>query len=886
MATSPSSPRNFFFSFPFYLLCLLPVQVLSCGMSTHIDIGHQAINWFKDARNNTDYREIILKNQDAFIAGNPYPDAMYSSLCYSGRFHSISEDTHWAPFLNATVNYIRKKYPKPWDQETEKLVAFTLGFVSHQVADVTWHSLGITQGFLTTMGDVNFFGSFSAAHPVGDIGGDMVASFEGDTSQLPSGFKEWYLPSRDLEEIYLEYYGEKKITREEIEICSATVLLAWIGEQTAGAKLVAEFSKQSPFLVEDFHTYFQGGVADMAGWSVILWHRTIDMLEHGTGTCTIPKSPLFINCNKTDRFVTQLKEAQLKENLKNPGTVLLRPGVHKKVNLSDINIRQSERGSYFSFSKSFKSKIKKDVKGMSKSCFECQKSHPRVTVHKNKADEGMTTTYVQYSSSVPYARAGWSLVYGNFSGTSLSLVVGAPGYGIPGNSQNGRIYLVTSNTQSGLPDKDLNLDSNADMIIDGTVENGRFGTALAVVDLNRDGIDDLAVSAPSTGANALQYLGTVYVFYGLKQKELSLQPSLTIHGNETYYNLGTSLLGADVDSDGFKDLIIGSPYAPEGGPQRGSVAVFLAKTKRKPGAEITVHEADWLHVGEQNYSWFGSSLTVADITGRQFLLVGAPTFRLCAYKNCSYSKDDIQSVGKVYVFQISQLKSLQPLATITGTETFMKLGTALAVGNPYNADKENANDIMLAVSASTQSIEGSMLHYELPIEFDQAGAVYIINLTTVLRLGKDVTLTDIKYNAVFEGDRSFARYGWSLSLTDINQDGIKDLLFSAPFRTNDLTEEIHGAEEGGLFIFYGRNSFPSGNATRNCLEVDPCPEEKASMMVKSFQERSRLGSTFVSITTPNPTTNNLVISSPRSSSEAFHAGSVHVIHLTKNRGKL
>ena len=90
-------------------------------------------------------------------------------------------------------------------------------------------------------------------------------------------------------------------------------------------------------------------------------------------------------------------------------------------------------------------------------------------------------------------------MYGNFSGTSLSLVVGAPGYGIPGNSQNGRIYLVTSNTQSGLPDKDLNLDSNADMIIDGTVENGRFGTALAVVDLNRDGIDDLAVSAPSTG---------------------------------------------------------------------------------------------------------------------------------------------------------------------------------------------------------------------------------------------------------------------------------------------------------------------------------------------------------------------------------------------------
>ena len=99
-----------------FLLLFVTARVYCCGMSTHIDIAHQAINWFKDARNGTDYREIILKHQDAFIAGNPYPDSMYSSFCYSGKFHSIAEDTHWSPFLNATVNYIRKKYPKPWDQ--------------------------------------------------------------------------------------------------------------------------------------------------------------------------------------------------------------------------------------------------------------------------------------------------------------------------------------------------------------------------------------------------------------------------------------------------------------------------------------------------------------------------------------------------------------------------------------------------------------------------------------------------------------------------------------------------------------------------------------------------------------------------------------------------
>ena len=40
------------------------------------------------------------------------------------------------------------------------------------------------------------------------------------------------------------------------------------------------------------------------------------------------------------------------------------------------------------------------------------------------------------------------------------------------------------------------------------------------------------------------------------------------------------------------------------------------------------------------------------------------------------------------------------MATITGSETFMKLGTSLAVGNPY---RHGDDDNMLAVSAATQS---------------------------------------------------------------------------------------------------------------------------------------------------------------------------------------
>lgn len=549
---------------------------------------------------------------------------MYSGLCFKGKFHEVAEDTHWAPFLNATVRYIRKKYPKPWDQETEKLVAFTLGFVSHQVADVTWHSLGIDQGFLTTMGDVNFFGSFPAAHNVGDIGGDMVASFEGDTRNITASINKWYVPSGDLEDIYLEYYGEKKINKDEIELCTALLLLGWIGEHFGGAKLFSKYSKTSPFLMENLHSYFQGGVADMAAWSVLLWHKTIDMLEHGTDVCTIPHSPLFISCNKSDP-ATVLSRRQFDKKLKNPGTVTPAE-ILKLVDFSDINFKQTKRGTYFSLSESLHKKMLKN-KNVSRGCHGSQNCHLRETSSENRVDQETLSKSAEYSSSVPYARLGWSLAYGNFNGQNISLVIGAPGYGTPGNSQHGRVYLVTSDANSGLPDKDLDLDASADMILDGTVENGRFGTALAAVDFNKDGVDDLAVSAPATGANDLQYTGTVYIFFGTKGEGLIHHPSVTIHGNGTYYNLGTSLLGADINGDGFKDLIIGSPYAPEGGPQRGSIAVFLAKTHMKPGLDVSVHSADQMAVGEQNYSWFGYSMTVTKESGKIVLLVGAPTFR-------------------------------------------------------------------------------------------------------------------------------------------------------------------------------------------------------------------------------------------------------------------
>ncbi|NWR71967.1 PHLD phospholipase, partial [Centropus unirufus] len=106
--------------------------------------------------------------------------------------------------------------------------------------------------------------------------------------------------------------------------------------------------------------------------------------------------------------------------------------------------------------------------------------------------------------------------------------------------------------------------------------SGRFGSALAVLDFNEDGVRDLAIGAPSVGSQFLTYKGAVYVYFGTEGGALPPQPNLTITCQYSYCNLGWSLLAADIDGDGNADLVVGSPYAPGGGQQRGFVVAFYS----------------------------------------------------------------------------------------------------------------------------------------------------------------------------------------------------------------------------------------------------------------------------------------------------------------------
>jgi glycosylphosphatidylinositol phospholipase D len=148
------------------------------------------------------------------------------------------------------------------------------------MADVTWHSLGVQQGFISAMSYVDFHGVFGTAHTTADVGGDVVNEFELSLKYI-SDLGDWYVPVDDLYNIYSDLYGEVRLNKSDIVECSSFMFLGRLGEQLAISLLYAEYYNKSLFLTDRLNDYFLGGMDDMATWTQLSWNKALYMLENG-----------------------------------------------------------------------------------------------------------------------------------------------------------------------------------------------------------------------------------------------------------------------------------------------------------------------------------------------------------------------------------------------------------------------------------------------------------------------------------------------------------------------------------------------------------------------------------------------------------------------------
>ncbi|XP_010196378.2 phosphatidylinositol-glycan-specific phospholipase D [Colius striatus] len=818
-------------------LCHFCPRCISSGISTHVEIAHRALEFFIKREGNVNYRQLLLKHQDAFQAGSVYPDAFYPSICQSGIFHDVSEDTHWSPFLSASIHYIRRNYPQPWEEATEKLVAFLFGIASHMVADVSWHNLGIDQGFLKAMGEIDFHGSYSEAHKVGDFGGDVLSQFELDFSYLSS---DWYVPVKDLAAIYKEFYGREVITERTITDCTYLLFLELHGERLAVAKLFPTYAGKSPFLVDKFHEYFLGGVDDMAFWTNNIFELTSHMLENGTSGCDLPENPLFINCTREheDSYVDKESNHDQHENMSSLLTKTL-----------ERNISYTERGVHFNIQSWATSSLR-----LLNRAFAAGVRRVLAATHQSSSKH-ISKPVASYFVATPYARLGWAVISADLNQDGYEdLVVGAPGYSTLGRVQTGRVYVVHG-SQAGLPPGDLDLDGEADQVLQGHQPSGRFGSALAVLDFNEDGVPDLAIGAPSVGSQFLTYKGAVYVYFGTRGRGLASQPNVTITCQYSYCNLGWSLLAADVDGDGNADLVVGSPYAPGGGQQRGFVVAFYSYFNRSDQGLLSVQDANWMVKGEENYAWFGFSLASCQLDNVTLLLIGSPTWKSCA--GCSPSSVK-QSVGKVYGYSPP---STQPCFAVTGHKAMGRMGMSLATGVMSVAGITRT--VMVVGAPTADSLSRTSF---ISVVRHQAGLALVYDLTNS---------TKPSLLSTFRGDRRFSRFGGDVYLSDLDNDGLDELLVTSPLWAWDVV--LPGAAAGHVYVYSGMQ-LASGDVTAHCSSwLSSCPQDWAQYVLISPEEHSRFGSSVITVKAERK--KQVVVAAERSSAKARLGGKLFVYSL-------
>jgi hypothetical protein len=160
----------------------------------------------------------------------------------------------------------------------------------------------------------------------------------------------------------------------------------------------------------------------------------------------------------------------------------------------------------------------------------------------------------------------------------------------------------------------LDLDTEAEAVLHGSVAGSEFGASVSGGDLNDDGFADLLVGAPGASTAAAEG-GAAYVFFGPVSGDLdaaSADRSYTGRERKGRFGTSVSVLG-DVDGDGVGDFAAGAPRSAGNGNNSGATYVFYG-SPYATGA-WNADDADLLIRGGRNERMGSAVAAAGDIDG-------------------------------------------------------------------------------------------------------------------------------------------------------------------------------------------------------------------------------------------------------------------------------
>ncbi len=391
--------------------------------------------------------------------------------------------------------------------------------------------------------------------------------------------------------------------------------------------------------------------------------------------------------------------------------------------------------------------------------------------------------YLFYGSALGLAsKAAWVAgaggTYENEFGASVSgagdvngdgyddVVVGQPGYGADGFTNEGRVHVFYGSPNG--------LKSKADWTARSRMSLAYLGQVVdSAGDVNGDGYDDVFAGAYGTRGDKGWAQGRAYVWCG-SPAGLGATPCWTAQGDQVKGDLGAGASGGlgDVNGDGYDDLLVSAPRYDSAQTDAGRVYLYLGS---RDGLRAT---PAWVMDGNQSDGQLGSAGGAAgDVNGDGYadIILRAPHFEAGG-----------ADVGRVLVFHGSaQGPSQSPAWIVEGSWS----GVGFGSGAKSAGDMDGDGDAEVAV--------GDYLYGDGQTN---EGAVFI-------HKGSPVGLSRFRDFSA-QSNIAYTYLGNAVAPAgDVNGDGAADLIVGAVQYNGNRTNC------GAAFAWYGKALAPQATET-------------------------------------------------------------------------
>lgn len=224
-------------------------------------------------------------------------------------------------------------------------------------------------------------------------------------------------------------------------------------------------------------------------------------------------------------------------------------------------------------------------------------------------------------------------------------------------------------------DGDYNLDSGGFQTIAATVDHANFSWAIDSLDVNSDGYDDIMISSPYV-SEVTNSIGQIFLYFGHEDSSKMLFDFHREFRLEEAYTLyGYDLKNAgDFDGDGYDDVLISAPYY---NPTDRNGAIFYYS-----GIDITADEMD----PQSNYV----SSTYSEVFGYNIAANG--DLNGDGYADTAIGaifgarlEDSSEAAGKVYIFHgntsVSENFYDHINTIVEGVDDYESVGQGLSMGD-------------------------------------------------------------------------------------------------------------------------------------------------------------------------------------------------------------